>query len=837
MIGTDFVRDSTRSLLRRKGITAIVILTLALGVGVNAGIFSLFQQILLQELRVPDPDEIVVLDSPGPRSEWVSTDGTGRTSQIFSYPLYQDLRSAGDALAGVAAFRSIGINLGARGLTTSGRGLLVSDNYFDVLELKPAAGRFFTRQELEATGALRVIVLSHRLWQERFGGDPSMIGESIMVNGHSLEIVGIAPAGFGGLNRLEPADTFMPLMLVDDLTLRTLWKPDDRRSHWLYLFGRLADGVSMQRVRASLAPAFANLIREVEAPLQQGRSESWMQRFRARELYLLSGAQGQSNILEMARTPLLLLLSVAGLVLLVACVNITNLLLALGAAERGETAVRQALGAGRRHILGQRLAVLAILALAGALVSLPVALGTLRLVVYLLPTAEAGIVSAALDWRILVIGLAASILALVLAGTAPVLQALRSSPVAAMRDQVARSGMSRAAARLRSVLVGGQIALALALLVVSGLFIRSLVNVNSVDLGLEPEPVLSFSISPARNGYSTEQARTLFATIERRLASLPGVDAASVSMVPILTDSNWGSNLTVESFEASPETNTDASYNAVGPGFFETLSIPLLRGRVFNDSDRHGRGRVAVVNQAFLRKFDLGDGGIGKRMGRGESPDIELDIEIVGVVGDAAYSTVKESIPPQYFLSMYQTENVGSASFYLRTSRDPGAMAPAVRDLVAELDPNLPVDDLFTLNTVLGSRIVVDRVVATLAMVFAGLATTLAAVGLFGVLSFALAQRTGEIGLRAALGAAPEKLRRMVLGQTLRLALVGGAAGLIMAWLLGHMARGLLYELSPLEPLVMTGAVAVLFAVIVVASWLPARRASGVEPVQALRYE
>lgn len=837
MIATDFVRDSTRTLMRRKGITAIVILTLALGVGVNAGIFAVFHQILLQVVQVPDPDEIVILDSPGPRDGPASTDGTGRARQIFSYPLYEDLRPASGALAGIGAFRSIGINLGARGQTTSGRGLLVSGNYFDVLELKPAAGRFFTREELDATGAARVAVLSHGLWQERFGGDPSMVGESIVVNGESLEIIGVAPPGFGGLNRLWPADTFMPLTLLHDLTLRGLWKPDNRRSHWLYVFARLADGVSMQQARASLAPIFANLIREVEAPLIQGRSDSWMQRFLARELNLLPGAQGQANVLESARTPLILLLFVAGLVLVIACVNITNLLLALGAAERGETAVRQALGAGRRHILGQRLAALAILALAGALVSLPVSIGTLRLVVHLLPAADAGIVSAALDWRMLVVGLAASIVALVLAGTAPVVQALRNSPVEAMRDQVARSGMSRAAARLRSVLVGGQIALALALLVVSGLFIRSLMNVNSVDLGLEPEPVLTFSISPARNGYSTEQARALFRTVEQRLGRLPGVDSASVSMVPILTDSNWGSSVTVEGFDASPETNTGASYNAVGPAFFDTLSIPLLRGRIFSESDRHGRTRVAVVNRAFLRKFDLDDGGLGKRMGRDEDSENELDIEIVGVVGDAAYSTVKESIPPQFFLSMYQTENVGSASFYLRTSRDPEAMAPAVRDLIAALDPNLPVDDLFTLDTVLGSTIVVDRVVATLAMVFAGLATALAAVGLFGVLSFALAQRTGEIGLRAALGAAPQTLRRMVLGQTLRLALVGGAAGLIMAWLLGHMARGLLYELSPLEPLVILGAVTVLFGVVLLAGWLPARRAARIHPVQALRHE
>lgn len=837
MIGKDFLRDAVRPLLRRKGIAAIVVLTLALGVGVNAGIFSVFHQILLQELEVPDPGEIVVLDSPGPRDGSVTTDGTGRDRQIFSYPLYRDLRSASGTLTGMAAFRSIGINLGARGQTTSGRGLLVSGNYFDVLEIRPVAGRFFSREELDTAGAPRVTVLSHSLWQDRFGGDPSMIGESIMVNGQSLEIIGVAPPAFGGLNRFWPADTFIPLALVDELTLRGEWDLEDRRSHWLYLFGRLAEGVSIEAARASLAPIFANLIRDVEAPLQQGRSETWMQRFKARELQLLPAAQGQSNTLESARTPLILLLCVAGLVLLVACVNITNLLLALGASERGETAVRQALGAGRRHILGQRLAALMVLAVAGALVSLPVAIATLRLVVYLLPASDAGIVSAALDWRITAAGLAVSIVALVMAGMAPILQALNNRPIEAMRDQVARSGLSRAAARFRSALVAGQIALALALLVVSGLFIRSLANINSVDLGLEPEPVLSFSVSPARNGYSTEQSRALFRTIEQRLVGLPGVAAATVSMVPILTESNWGSNLSVEGFEASQDADTGASYNAVGPDFFETLSIPLLRGRTFDESDRDGRGRVAIVNQAFLKKFDLEQRTLGARMATGQGADVDLDIEIVGVVGNAAYSSVKNSIPAQFFLSMYQTENVGSASFYVRAMQDPESLVPEIRALVAELDPNLPIDELFSLDTVLGATVVVDRIITTLAIVFALLATTLAAVGLFGVLSFALAQRTGEIGLRAALGAAPLALRRMVLGQTLRLTLVGGAIGLLLSWLLGSMARGLLYELSPLEPLVMLSAFFLLAGVVALASWLPARRAARIEPVQALRYE
>ena len=837
MIGKELLRDSLRPLMRRKGMTAIIIGTLALGVGVNAGLFSVFHQILLQELSVPAPEEIVVLDSPGPRDGSVTTDGTGRDRQVFSHPLYRDLRSASDTLAGMAAFRSIGINLGARGQTTSGRGLLVSGNYFDLLELRPAAGRFFSRDELETAGAPRVTVLTHGLWQDRFGGDPSMIGESIMVNGQSLEIIGVAPPKFGGLNRFWPADAFMPLTLVDDLTLRGEWSLEDRRSHWLYLFGRLSDGVSIQQASASLAPTFGNLIREVEAPLQQGRSETWMQRFMARELRLLPGAKGQSNTLESVRTPLILLLCVAALVLMVACVNITNLLLAMSASERGETAVRQALGAGRRHILGQRVAVLTLLALAGTLVSVPVAIATLRLVINLLPVSDAALLSAALDWRIISVGLAASIAALVIAGTAPILQAFNNRPVEALRDQAARSGLSRAATRFRSVLVAGQIALALALLVVSGLFIRSLANINSVELGLERGTVLSFSISPVRNGYSTEQARDLFRTIGQRLSGLPGVASASVSMVPILTDSNWGSNLSIEGFDDSPDTDTNASYNAVGPDFFEVLSIPLLRGRTFDESDRNGRPRVAIVNQAFLDKFGLDETSLGARMATGQGADVELDIEIVGIVGDAAYSSVKEAIPPQFFLSMYQTENVGSASFYIRAIREPETLIPEVRALVAQLDSNLPVDDLYTLDIVAETTLVVDRVIATLSIVFAVLATALAAVGLFGVLSFALTQRIGEIGLRAALGAAPASLRWMMLTQTLRLSMIGGAIGLVLAWLLGNMARGLLYELSPLEPLVIAGSVAVLFCVVLLASWLPARRAARIHPVQALRYE
>jgi len=835
MIDATFLRDGLRPLRRRRGITIIVIVTLALGVGVNAGIFSIFHQVLLQRINVPQPGEIVVMDSPGPRNGSVSTDGTGRDRQVFSFPLYEDLRGVSDKLTGMGAFRSIAVNLGARGRTSSGSGLLVSGNYFNVLGVQPSVGRFFSAQELVAPGVPRVTVLSHAFWQERFGGDRSVIGEGIMVNGESLEVIGVAPRGFRGLNRFQTPDIYLPVTLVADLTIGRTWDLEDRNSHWLYVFGRLAAGASIEQARTSLAPTFGHLIREVEAPLNEAMSDTWMQRFVERELDLLPAARGQANTLESARTPLILLLIVAGLVLLVACVNITNLLLAVGASERGETAVRQALGAGRRHILGQRALMLAVLALVGGAVSLPVAMATLTLVTHLLPPGDSGVLSAALDWTMVGAGLAVSTLAIALAGIVPVVQALTSRPIEAMREQVARAGLSRAATRFRSSLVTAQIALALALLVVSGLFIYSLVNINRIDLGLDAEPVLGFSVSPARNGYPPEQSRELFRTVEQRLAQTPGMAAAAVSMVPILSDSNWTNNVSVQGFDATPDTDTQASFNAIGPAFFEALSIPLLRGRSIGAADTQDRPRVAVVNRAFVDKFDLQGNVVGKRMALGSGG--ELDIEIVGVVADAAYSTVKDKPPPQFFLSMYQTEHVGSASFYVRAIDEPEALIPVVRDLVAELDPNLPVDNLASLDVALRQTIVLDRLVGTLALAFAALASGLAAIGLFGVLMFALAQRTGEIGLRAALGAGPGRLKRMVVAHTLRLALVGAAIGLVLAWLLGDLARGLLYELTPLEPQVLLGALAVLLIVVLAAGYYPARRAASVQPVEALRYE
>jgi predicted permease len=823
------LRDGLRPLLRRRGITAIIVITLALGVGVNVGIFSIFQQVLLQKLPVPNPDQLYALSSPGPKQGMNSNSGTGGSEMVFSHSMWRDLSAIEAPHEGIAGFRNFGANLAFDGATVNGAGGFVTSNYFDVLGLAPVAGRLFRSGEFANPGEGDGVVLSHAYWQRDFGSDPDAVGRSMIVNGKPFRIVGVAPRSFVGLNRFSPVDVFVPLPHVADMA-EIGWELEPRNNYWMYAFTRIPEAVGAERVRSILEPAYRRVLRELDAPLLEDVSDETRQRFVAKPLELIAIARGQARTLEVARAPLNLMLAVTGVVLLVACVNIANLLLALALSDRGETAVRMALGAGRRQVMARQAVQLGFLGLVGALASLPVGLATLHVVLGLLPENGPAPVTATMDWKI-------ASLAVVLAGLVPMIQAFGSRPIAAIREQAGRSGASRFSSRMRSALVTGQMALALALLTISGLFIQSMVNIARVDLGMNIEQIVQFSISPAQNGYPTEQSQELFRNLRARLAALPEVESASVSLVPLLSDSNWDNSVTVEGFDASSDTNTAASFNTVGEGYFDTLEIPLLAGRRFASSDSEGRPNVAIVNRAFADKFEMGDEVVGKRMARSTGSGVELDIEIVGLIADARYATIKDEPPPQFYLPMWQFPSFGTATFYVRSSLNPAALMPRLRDVVAEFDPNLPIEGLATLERFSQQTIVLDRLMGTLAGLFAGLATVLAAVGLFGVLSFTTAQRSSELGLRGALGASPDGLKRMVLAHALRLGAIGGVIGLALALLIGRAAAGLLYGISPWNVEVMLSAAAVLLAVIIVAGWLPARRAASVQPVQALRYE
>ena len=384
--------------------------------------------------------------------------------------------------------------------------------------------------------------------------------------------------------------------------------------------------------------------------------------------------------------------------------------------------------------------------------------------------------------------------------------------------------------------MAAQIALSTALLVAAGLFLESLVNISRIDLGLEVDHLATFSISPELNGYSPERSRALFARAEEELAALPGVRSATASMVPLLADSDWGTDVRVEGFTAEPDTDNHAEYNEVGPVYFSTLGVPLLAGREFTAADAAGAPKVAIVNEAFAKKFNLGRDAVGKRMAHG-SRDGDLDVEIVGLVEDAKYNKVKDEAPPQFFIPYRQDDSIGSICFYLRTAQAPATVVASIPGVVARLDPNLPVDNLKTMPQQVRDNTFLDRLLTTLSAAFAVLATLLAAVGLYGVLAYTVAQRTREIGLRMALGADGGRVRRMVLAQVGRLTLVGGLAGLAAAIALGRVAGSLLYGLSGHEPAIFTAASALLALVALGAGLAPAIRASRTDPMHALRYE
>ncbi len=831
-----FLAHSLRPLLRRQGTTAIILVTLALGVGVNAGIFSIFQQILLQHLPVPAPTQLYALSSPGPKQGHNSTSGSGGSDKVFSYPMWQDLNRIEAEHHGIAGFRHFGANLAFAGSTVSARGSFITDNFFSVLQLQPTLGRLFTAGDYTAAGEGDMAVLAHRYWQRELGEDPNVIGKSLIINGRSMQIIGVAPAAFVGVNQFSPVDVFVPITMVAELGASS-WELDTRNNYWIYLLTRLQPSITAQQITMTLEPRYQQLLRELDAPLLEEVSDDSYQRFINKPLQLFSIASGQSRTREVARTPMILLLAVTGFVLLVACVNIANLLLALAIRDRGDTAVRMALGAGWRQVLARQSTQLAFFALGGLFASLPVAWLTMQLVLWLLPNPAETPLFAKLDMPLLLSAAGIAVIAMLLAGLVPLLQTLGSKPLAAIREQAGRAGASRFASRVRAVLVTGQIALAVALLIISGLFIRSLVNVSKVDLGMQIDQVATFSVSPSQNGYEQAQSREFFERLLEKLNALPEVRTASFSLVPLLSDSNWTRGISLEGFEATPETNTSTSFNVIDERFLESLSIPLLAGRNLTAADSDGRPKVALVNQAFVEKFEMGDDVIGKRMAEAVGSDVELDMEIIGLVGDARYATIKDSPPPQYYMPLRQNSGNGWGTFYVRTQTDPVSILRAINRVVAELDPNLPVEGLTTLRHFSQQTIVLDRVIGTLASLFAVLATLLAAVGLFGVLSFSMAQRSGELGLRAALGATPGGLKSTVMRHALTLALIGIVLGLLLALLLGRLAAGLLYGVAPFDPSITIAATLLMLAVVLLAGWLPARRAAAIQPVEALRYE
>jgi predicted permease len=834
MIG---LKHAVRTLTKTPFVTFVAVLSLALGIGANTAIFSLFDQMLLQALPVEDPDRLVNVSAPGPNPGSQSCNQAGDCTAIWSYPMFRDLEREQRSFTGIAGHRLFGVNLAQSGQTTSGEGLLVSGSYFPLLGVQPALGRLFGPGDDERLGEHPIAVLGYRYWENQLGADRSVLNQTILINGQPLTIVGVAARGFDGTTLGAQPDVFVPL------TMRTQMNPwfnafDNRRNYWIYAFARLRPGVSAEQATSEINMVYAPIIEEVEVPLQESMTEQTMDRFRNKRVVLAPGFQGQSSMHQEASTPLRLLFGITAVVLLIACANIANLLLARGANRAQEMAIRGSLGASRRQMLSQLLLESCLLALIGGAASLVVARWTLHMIAAGLPPEAVQSIELQLSPQMIAFAAILSLGTGVLFGMYPAVHSTRPDLVAMLKTTLGQPSGARAARRFRSGLVTAQIALSMALLVAAGLFIKSLSNVSRIDLGLNPENVVMFSVSPELNGYEGSRSADLFIELEEELAAIPGVTAVSADRVGVVGGNSWGNSISVEGFAWEPGVDANSRYNQVGPGFFSTLGMALVAGREFTTSDGDGAPEVVIVNEAFTRKFGLdGAAAVGKWMATNSTSATELDIQIIGVVQDAKYSSVKDEVPPVFFLPYRQDRGIGSMNFYLRTALAPDAVTAQINPLVSRMDSDLPVDGLRTLQEQVQQSIFLDRLISTLSAAFALLATILAAVGLYGVLAYTVAQRTREIGLRMALGAGKDNVRAMVLKQVGRMLVVGGIIGVVVALGLGRAAQSLLFGLEGYDAPVV-GIVAVLLGLVGFgAGYIPAVRASRVDPMEALRYE
>jgi putative ABC transport system permease protein len=835
------LRYAVRTLARNRGFTAVAMLTLAIGSGANAAIFSIFNQALLRHLPVSAPEQLVNLSSPGPKTGRTSTGGTFRSEHVFSYPLFRDLERDQRAFTGIAAHREFVAHVSYRDQASSEEGRLVSGSYFPVLALGPALGRLLGPDDDRTRGMHPVVVLSHPFWQTRFNANPAVLNDTLVVNGQPLTIVGVAPRDFAGTTLENRPQIFVPLTMAA-LMMPGLRNPhdggawnglDDRRDHWVYLFARLQPALSRENAERIINVPFRALINDVELPAQRsGLGSSAREQFKNRRLLLEPGSQGQRPERGELGQMFVLLFCVAALVVIIACANIVNLLLARAASHERDITIRLSLGAGRARLVRQMLTESFLLAAGGGLIGLALARWTLTGIAALVANQADAMLRFELDRTVFVFTIVLCSGMALLIGLYPALLATRRDLASALKGGTA-GGPS--AARIRASLATAQVALSMGLLVTAGLFTRSLANVSRVELGIRVTGVTTFRVAPELNGYSPDRSGPFFERAREELLKLPAVSSVGVSTIPVLAGIGHGSNVTVEGFVADADTNTSSYSMSIGPDYFRTLGIPLIAGREFTESDVLGAPKVAIVNEAFARKFNLGAAGVGKRMrpGAGRPPDIE----IVGLVKDARYSQPKDAPPPQFFLPYRQIEQPGTLNFYIRSTASDTPLASAIRAVLNRIDPTVPIENLRPLADQVGATTALDRLIGTLAAGFALVATLLAAIGLYGVLSYNMARRTRELGLRIALGATIARVWRLVFRDVGRITAAGCVLGAFAALALGQLAQSLLFNVPGYDITVMLAATAGIALVAAIAGAIPARHAAHIDAMQALRCE
>lgn len=835
------IRYGIRMLAKNPGFTLVAVLTLALGIGANTAIFSLTDQVLLRTLPVRSPDQLVIVSAPGYKPGHFSADGDDAAS--FSYPIYKDLRDRAPVFSGLLARFGVSLNVAANGQTDRAEGELVSGNYFEVLGVRPALGRVFSSVDDTAPGANPVAVLSYGYWTRRFGNDPSILNKPLNVNSTMLTVVGVAQPAFIGVQIGRTTDLFVPM------TMKPLMTPGwdglaARNDSWLNIIGRLKPGLTLTSAQAGMAPAFHS-IEESELPeLKISPGSKHAKQYLARHIVLIGGANGRPILQADAKTPLLVLLTMVGLILLIACANLASLLVARGEARQREMAVRLALGAGRTRLVRQLLTESFLLALAGGIAGVAFASATLGVLVGSLRegTGAAGLESR-LDPRVLLFSVAVSILTGILFGFGPALRATRTSLQSTLKDQGASVSGGKSNVALRKWLMVSQVALTAMLLVSAGYFVKSLMNLERQNLGMKIDHVVQFSIAPKLNGYNPQQTIAFFDQLRHSIAAFPGVRGVGVATVALFNSDDWGSNLTLEGYTAQPDEDMHVFRNAIGPNYFSAMGIPLLAGREFRESDTATSPKVVVINEQMAQKYFRGRDPVGMHMMWGQHTDAsgkptgQLDIEVVGVVQNSKHENLRDQGHPFVYEPYAQNSDPDHATFYVRTTQDPVTFVSTLHGLVRDVNPNLPVFDVKTLAQQAEESVYSDRLLTFFSLCLGSLAALIAAIGLYGVLAYMVARRTREIGIRMAVGAEPKDVSWLVLQEVLRMSGIGLAIGLTLAYGLGQYIESQLYGVKASDPLVFVAAAALLAAVAFAAGWLPARKAANVDPIVALRYE
>jgi predicted permease len=830
------IRYGLRMLAKNPGFTAIAVLTLALGIGANTAIFSLMNQVLLRRLPVRNPGELVVLHGPGPSSGRLSSDGDNTES--FSYPVYKALRQSGGSVCSMLGRFSFAASIATQGQTERGHGELVSGNYFEVLGVTPALGRVFSMDDDRVPGGEPYVVLSHNYWQRRFGGDPRVLNKTLLINNIEMTVVGVARAGFSGVQIGQSPDVFVPLLMTSrvtmDSTALTEWN-----DYWLKVLARRNPGVSEEQVAAALNAAYSPLLKEQLPKTSPRWDEKKRQAFLDKKILLTPGARGRNVLQRDAGGPILVLFAMVALVLLIACTNVANLLLARGAARQREFAIRGAMGASRGRLIRQLVIESLLCAMGGGV--LGIAIGSwLNSVMTPIVAANADIegLTTKLDLDVLGFAIAATLFSGVFFGIIPAWRVTRSSLTEVIKDQGSTSSASVSHVRFRKVLVAGQVAFTMLLLAGAALFTRTLWNLRTLDLGLRTEHVITFSISPVLNGYDTARTIALVDQLRAHIATIPGVRSIGTSEIATLTGDDEGSNITVEGGIQLPEDQQQVNYVSVSPGYLSTLGVPLLAGREFTEADGATSPKVAVVSQAMVKQFFPGRNPIGGRFCFGGGAKVKAYMEIVGIVPDVRQDHVKSSTTyPYVYVPYAQRDELSGMTFYVSTERDPLLIASTLQSEVRQADPNLPVYDVKTMERVVEDDLFSARMVAVLSGSFASLAALLAALGIYGVLAYLVVQRTREIGIRMALGAESGDVRKLIVKEVGSMVLTGVAVGLPLAYLLARLSESLLFGVSAANPATYVLGLVLIAVVALVACYVPARRATRVDPLVALRYE